>query len=273
MRRIERFAKTVVSTAAVAFGIVLSSPVSAQPPGVPGAPQPPAPPLAVPGGVPPADSDLAWQGWAGGGMWPGAGQAWQGRPMVNPWRQPMAGWQGQPGAGFGRGRMPGAWQQRPLGPAARQLMRRGVAARRFQPQRRAFGGMMARPQGLQQQLFRGLRLDEAQRARVRDINQKHQPELQALNRTLADARRAMNQARTADTIDEAAIRKGASAVAAAEADIAIARGRLRTDLLSVRTPEQQKTVAAHRQLAQDRQRRLQERRQPPQKAPAPQKKD
>jgi Spy/CpxP family protein refolding chaperone len=164
------------------------------------------------------------------------------------------------------------WQP-PLGPAMRQQMRQqlrqGMATRRLMQQRMG-RPMMARP-NLQQQLFRGIRLDEAQRAKVRDINERNRAQLQDLNTRLRDSRRALNQARTAETIDEGAIRKSASEVAAAEADLAIARGRLRTELLGLLTPEQQKTLKDRRQAAADRAERLRERRQAP-ATPAPPKK-
>jgi len=165
------------------------------------------------------------------------------------------------------------WQP-PLGPAMRQQMRQqlrqGVAARRLMQQRMA-RPMMARP-NLQQQLFRGIRLDEAQRTKVRDINERSRAQLQELNTRLRDSRRALNQARAAEVIDEGAIRKSASAVASAESDLAIARGRLRTELLGVLTPNQQKTLKDRRQAAADRAQRLRERRQVPATPAAPPKK-
>jgi len=164
------------------------------------------------------------------------------------------------------------WQP-PLGPALRQQMRQqlrqGFMTRRLMQQRMG-RPMMARP-GLQRQLFRGISLDEAQRAKVRDINEKNRAQLQELNAKLRDARQALNQARAAETLDEGAIRKSAAAVASAEADLAIARGRLRNELLGVLTPEQQKTLKDRRQAAADRVQRLRERRQAPAAPAAPKK--
>ena len=135
--------------------------------------------------------------------------------------------------------------------ALRQRMLQQAWARGFG---RAAAGwrVAAARQGRQMPPLAGIRLDDAQRTRVRDINQKHRATLQDLTATLREARRTLNQARGATPIDEPAIRKGAAAVAAAEADLVIARGRLRTELLGVLTPEQQQLVKERRQRVQER---------------------
>jgi len=136
---------------------------------------------------------------------------------------------------------PGALRQRML----QQAWARGIG-------RAAGWRVAAARQGRQVPLLAGIRLDDAQRTGVRDINQKHRASLQDLAAKLREARRTLNQARGSTPIDEAAIRKGAAAVAAAEADLLIARGRLRTELLGVLTPGQQLLVNERRQRVQER---------------------
>jgi Spy/CpxP family protein refolding chaperone len=109
--------------------------------------------------------------------------------------------------------------------------------------------------------LRGIGLDENQRTEIRQLAQKHRQELQTLNRSVQAARRSLNQAFTADKVDEGAIRNQATALAAAQADLAVARARLRSEILGVLTPVQQQQLRdrqqkMRQQLRQRRQREM-----------------
>jgi len=108
-------------------------------------------------------------------------------------------------------------------------------------------------------LLRGLQLTDDQRKQLRDLAQKRQAANRDLNTRLREARQGMRQAQMTDTLDEGAIRRHASEMAEAEAELAIARSRARTEMMSVLTPEQQKTAQERRQRMLERQQRMQQR--------------
>jgi periplasmic protein CpxP/Spy len=112
--------------------------------------------------------------------------------------------------------------------------------------------------------LRGVQLTDAQRQQVRAIRESHQAEFRAVGQKLREARRAFAEAARATAVDEAAIRERSNAVAAAMADEAILRAKLRAQVHALLTPEQQQQLT-EREAAM--QKRLQERQQrrPPQR--------
>ncbi len=84
-----------------------------------------------------------------------------------------------------------------------------------------------------------LNLSDTQKDQIKTVVQSHRDEWKALADRAASARKALNAAVTADTIDETAIRQASSALAGVQGDIAVARARARAEIFQVLTPEQQ----------------------------------
>jgi Spy/CpxP family protein refolding chaperone len=108
-------------------------------------------------------------------------------------------------------------------------------------------------------LLRGLDLTEDQRAQVRQVMQSHRDEFRAVGERLRAAQRAQQDAVTATPFDEQAVRARAAEVAAAQADEAVLRAKVHSDVFAVLTPEQQAKAAELK--AQREQRRQQFRQQ------------
>lgn len=87
--------------------------------------------------------------------------------------------------------------------------------------------------------LRGVDLTDAQRDQVRAIHESHRSEFDAAHAKLRGAHRAFGEATHAATIDEAAIRARSAEVAAAMADEAILRAKVRAEVFAILTPEQQ----------------------------------
>ena len=83
-----------------------------------------------------------------------------------------------------------------------------------------------------------LNLTDAQRDQVKSVVDSHQAEVRPLGEKAMTARRALEQAVTADTIDEGAIRAKAADVASVESDMAVARARVYADVLQILTSDQ-----------------------------------
>ena len=85
-----------------------------------------------------------------------------------------------------------------------------------------------------------LGLSDAQKDQIKTIMLSHRDEWKSLADRAAAARKALNDAVTADTIDENAIRQASAAQAAVQADRAVARARVHAEVFQVLTPDQQK---------------------------------
>jgi periplasmic protein CpxP/Spy len=105
---------------------------------------------------------------------------------------------------------------------------------------------------------RQLNLSDAQKERFKSIEASHRNDMKALGDRAMAARGALEAAVTSDTFDEATIRSRTSDVAAVEADMAVARARIRAEVLQVLTPEQQ---AQLKQMQTQIQQRAESRRQ------------
>jgi protein CpxP len=133
-----------------------------------------------------------------------------------------------------------------------------------------FGGPMA--------LLRQLDLTDDQRAQVRQVMDTHRDELRAIGERVMAAHRAQNDAVTAAQFDEQVVRSKSAELAAVEADAAVLRAKLHSEVFALLTPEQQAKAAelktqreAEAQQFRDRAReRMKERRQRQATPPAPQ---
>ncbi len=125
---------------------------------------------------------------------------------------------------------------------------------------RPFSGRMGGPggMGMLRRFGSQLGLTDAQKDQIKTIMQSHRDELQGLGQRAADARQALHQAELTDPVDEGAIRDKSTALAAVEADLAVSRAHIRSEVFQVLTPDQQ---AKAKQLAAQMQQRMQNRRQ------------
>lgn len=147
------------------------------------------------------------------------------------------------GPGFGPGFGPGQPGMRGMGPGMR-----GRPGLRGQ-------GPMGGPMGLMGIGLRELDLTDAQRDQIKGLVESHRESHKATAETLLKARKDLHDAITSGTADEAAIRAKAAEVAKIEADAAVARGQLHSQLFQVLTPEQQQKA---QELRSAREKRLQE---------------
>ena len=98
------------------------------------------------------------------------------------------------------------------------------------------------PMGMLPRLGRDISLTDAQRDQIKAIAESHKADWNGLADRARTARMALNDAVSADPIDEALIRQKSSEVAAVDADIAVARARARAEVLQILTAEQKEKV-------------------------------
>ena len=127
-------------------------------------------------------------------------------------------------------------------------------------------------------ILRGLDLTDDQRAQVRQVMEGHRDELRAISERVMAAHRAQDDAITAAQFDEQAVRAKSAELAAVEADAAVLRAKLHSEVFAVLTPEQQAKAAElkaqrearmqqFRERARDRVKERQQRRATPPAAP------
>jgi Spy/CpxP family protein refolding chaperone len=107
-------------------------------------------------------------------------------------------------------------------------------------------------------MARQLNLSDAQKERFKSIQASHRDDMKALGDRAMAAHQALEAAVTAETFDEVTIRSRSSEVAAVGADMAVARARIRAEVLQVLTAEQQ---AQLKQMQAQMQQRAEHRRQ------------
>ena len=95
------------------------------------------------------------------------------------------------------------------------------------------------PMGMLPMLARELNITDAQKAQIKTIADSHREEWKALGDRARTAHEALQQAVTADAVDEGLIRQRSAEVAAVEADMAVARARTHAEVFQLLTPEQQ----------------------------------
>jgi len=94
------------------------------------------------------------------------------------------------------------------------------------------------PMGMLPMLARELNITDAQKAQIKSIADSHRDEWKALGDRARTAHEALQQAVTADAVDEGLIRQRSAEVAAVEADMAVARARTHAEVFQLLTPEQ-----------------------------------
>ena len=102
------------------------------------------------------------------------------------------------------------------------------------PGMRGLGG----PGGIIEGL-RALELTDTQRDQVKATMESHQAEFEAQFTKAEAARKALHAAVSAEAFDEAAIRQKSADVAIVEADGAVLRGKVHSEVWALLTPEQQ----------------------------------
>jgi protein CpxP len=100
--------------------------------------------------------------------------------------------------------------------------------------------------------LRQLDLSDAQREQVRGIMNSHQAAFTEIGDRLRTAHQGLQEAVSADTVDEAAIRAKSTEVAAVQADAAVLRARVRQEVVSILTAEQQAKAKELRAAAETR---------------------
>lgn len=100
-----------------------------------------------------------------------------------------------------------------------------------------FGGPGG-PMGMLPMLGPQLNLTGAQKDQIKTLAASHKDEWKALADRARTAHEALNDAVTADAVDESLIRQKSADVAAVDADLAIARAHARTEVLQILTADQ-----------------------------------
>jgi Spy/CpxP family protein refolding chaperone len=117
----------------------------------------------------------------------------------------------------------------------------------------AFGlRMHAAMRGMFLKGVKALELTAEQKTQIRTAMQGHREEFKAIARDMAGARGALNDAVTADAIDEAAIKAASARVAEVEVRAALLRANVHREMFGVLTPEQQQKAKAMRDGAKAR---------------------
>ena len=124
----------------------------------------------------------------------------------------------------------GAGQGQGMGPGQPGMMGRGMGMR---------GGPGGGHLGLLGPFARELNLTDAQREQIRTATQPFQDDMKAVGERLATARKALEDAVTADQFNENAIRARARELAEVEGDAAVLRGNAHQAAWSVLTTDQQ----------------------------------
>jgi len=94
------------------------------------------------------------------------------------------------------------------------------------------------PMGMLPMFGRELNLTDAQRVQIKAIADAHSDEWKAFFDRERTARMALNEAVTADTIDEGLVRQKSAEAAMVESDIAVARAHAYSQFVQVLTPDQ-----------------------------------
>jgi Spy/CpxP family protein refolding chaperone len=87
--------------------------------------------------------------------------------------------------------------------------------------------------------LRELNLTEAQQQQIRDVEQSHRDANRQLQERLRAAENAQRKAIETEPVNEGLIRSASQALADVEADAAVARAQLRSQIFALLTPEQQ----------------------------------
>jgi protein CpxP len=91
-------------------------------------------------------------------------------------------------------------------------------------------------------MARELNLTDAQRAQIKAIADAHRDEWKALFDRERAARMALNEAVTADAVDEGLVRQRSGELAMIDADVAVARAHAYAQFVQILTPQQRATL-------------------------------
>ena len=106
-----------------------------------------------------------------------------------------------------------------------------------------FGGPGG-PMGMLPMIDRELNLTDAQRSQIKAIADAHKDEWKAQFDRERTARMALNEAVTADTVDEGLVRQKSAELAIVDADLAIARAHAHAQVMQILTPDQKAQLKA-----------------------------
>lgn len=104
-----------------------------------------------------------------------------------------------------------------------------------------------------------LNLTDAQKEQLKNIRESHREELNALGALARAARRGVQAAVTAETLNEGLIRARAAELATIESDLAVAHARIHAEVFRILTPEQQTQAREAQSRMQQRQNQRRER--------------
>lgn len=107
--------------------------------------------------------------------------------------------------------------------------------------------------------LRALNLTETQREQVKAVMDGHKAEFDAQFQKAAAARKALHDAVTAETFDEGGVRQKSADVAIVEADGAVLRAKVHSEVWALLTPEQRQKARDLRAQAEQRVGRVRER--------------
>jgi Spy/CpxP family protein refolding chaperone len=108
------------------------------------------------------------------------------------------------------------------------------------------------PMGMLPMLGPELNLTDAQKDQIKNIAASHHDEWQALGERAGVARKALNDAVTADAVDENLIRQRSAEVGAVESDLAVARARTHAEVFNILTADQKAKAKEFRAEAESR---------------------
>lgn len=114
-----------------------------------------------------------------------------------------------------------------------------LPSRPFMGGRMGPGGPRMGPFGPLGMIASQLGLSDAQTDQIKTIVQSHASEWKDLGDRARAAHQALSAAELADPVSDAAIRAASADLAAVEAEMAVARAHVRTEVFQVLTPEQQ----------------------------------
>ena len=102
------------------------------------------------------------------------------------------------------------------------------------------------PMGMLPRLGPDVALTDAQRDQIKAIAESHKDDWKALADRARTAHKALNEAVTAEPINEALIRQKSSEVAAVDADMAVARARAHAEVFQILTADQKEKVRSRK---------------------------
>jgi len=112
--------------------------------------------------------------------------------------------------------------------------------------------------GLLPMFGREIGLTDTQRDQIKAIADSHKDEWQALGDRARKAHEALNEAVTADTVDDALIRQKSAEVASVDADMAVARAHAHAEVLQILTADQRAQIKKRQADMKDRLKNRQE---------------